>query len=106
MVQAEGVEYAIKVPFWRWLELKERIARRRRHGGWIMERYGHGHAAGGDPFPGFGERVSAFLYYPLMSTQVCLTAELFQNHRVLIRKLHQQIKSTPHGLDIAAERRK
>ena len=41
-----------------------------------------------------------------MSTQVCLTAELFQNHRVLIRKLHQQIKSTPHGLDIAAERRK
>ena len=25
----EGVEYAIKVPFWRWLGLKERIARRR-----------------------------------------------------------------------------
>ena len=27
---AEGVEHAIKVPFWRWLGLKERITRRRR----------------------------------------------------------------------------
>ena len=29
VLEAEGVEYAIKVPFWRWLGLKERIARRR-----------------------------------------------------------------------------
>lgn len=30
VLNAEGVEYAIKVPFWRWLGLKEQIARRRR----------------------------------------------------------------------------
>ncbi len=30
LLDAEGVEYAIKVPFWRWLGLKEQIARRRR----------------------------------------------------------------------------
>ena len=29
MLDAEGALYAIKVPFWRWLGLKERIARRR-----------------------------------------------------------------------------
>ena len=29
VLEAEGVEYAIKVPFWRWLGLKERIASRR-----------------------------------------------------------------------------
>ena len=30
VLEAEGVEYAIKVPFWPWLGLKERIARRRK----------------------------------------------------------------------------
>ena len=30
LLDKEGVEYVIKVPFWRWLGLKERIARRRR----------------------------------------------------------------------------
>ena len=30
VLDAEGALYAIKVPFWRWLGLKERIARRRR----------------------------------------------------------------------------
>ena len=30
VLEAEGVEYAIKVPFWRWLGLRERIARRRK----------------------------------------------------------------------------
>ena len=30
MLEAEGAEYAIKVPFYKWLDLKERIARRRR----------------------------------------------------------------------------
>ena len=29
VLDAAGVEYAIKVPFWRWPGLKERIARRR-----------------------------------------------------------------------------
>ena len=29
VLDKEGVEYAIKVPFWRWLGLKEHIARRR-----------------------------------------------------------------------------
>ena len=29
LLDEEGVEYAIKVPFWRWLGLKERVARRR-----------------------------------------------------------------------------
>ena len=29
LLDKEGVEYAVKVPFWRWLGLKERIARRR-----------------------------------------------------------------------------
>ena len=29
VLEAEGAEYAIKVPFWRWLGLRERIARRR-----------------------------------------------------------------------------
>jgi len=30
VLEEEGVEYAIKVPFWRWLGLKERVARRRK----------------------------------------------------------------------------
>ena len=30
VLEEEGVEYAIKVPFWRWLGLKECIARRRK----------------------------------------------------------------------------
>ena len=35
------------------------MAEHRRHGGWIMERYGHGHAAGGIRFPRPGEHVPA-----------------------------------------------
>ena len=38
--------------------------------------------------------------------KVCLTVELSQNYRVLTRKLHQQIKPSPRGLYMAAERRK
>ena len=37
-----------------------------------------------------------------MSTQDCLTIELFQKHRVLIRKLHHAIKACPRDLDQAA----
>ena len=40
-----------------------------------------------------------------MLTWVCLTVELFQNHRGLIWELHHQIKPSTYGLDIVAERR-
>jgi len=41
-----------------------------------------------------------------MSTWFRRAAQLFQNHRVLIRELHHQVKPATYSLDMTAQRRK